>query len=186
MEGVVVYWCPGCDTGLELAPAGPVAGKGEDLRPIEIAFAAPQPARDRQSPDSLPFWVFDGEVQIRRREAVETTFLGREKGPSPDQGQMWKGPRRFYVPAFGGSLQDLQAWGVHLTQAQPDLAPGEPVNFQACVHTEQEARQLAELVFLHIETRKRDVLQDLEYELVLTSPRLLVIPFVEGSQRPDR
>jgi hypothetical protein len=74
---------------------------------------------------------------------------------------------------------------VHLTQTQPDLAPGEPTNFQACVHTEQEARPLAELVLLSIETRNRDVLQELEYDLVLTSPRLLVIPSVEGTRRPD-
>ncbi|MBN1139975.1 MAG: hypothetical protein JXM73_25625 [Anaerolineae bacterium] len=173
-EGIVVYRCQGCGWGLELGPDG--------LRQIDIAFAAPQPVPRGQRPGNLPFWVFDGQVEIRQRKAVKTTFMGWETGPSPDRGQMWQQPRRFYVPAFGGRLEDLETWGVHLTLTQPDLTPGKPINVQDCVRTEEEARCLAEFIFLRIEADKRDVLQDLDYSLTLMASRLVVIPFVEKGQ----
>jgi ribosomal protein L37AE/L43A len=188
-ENLAVYCCQGCGWGLELelAPAEPsslVPGAvdrtaTEGLRRIDIAFAAPQPVPRGQRPGNLPFWVFDAEVEIQQRKAVKTTFMGWETGPSPDRGDMWQHRRRFYVPAFGGRLKDLETWGVHLTREQPEYSPGKAIEFQGCVRTAEGARHLAELIFLRIESGKRDVLQDLEYSLSLTSPRLLVIPFRE-------
>lgn len=61
---------------------------------------------------------------------------------------------------------------------QLDLSPGDSGRLGGCAYTEAEARELAELIFLAIEFDKPDVMQEIDYSLRLTSPRLLVIPFV--------
>jgi hypothetical protein len=175
-EGIAFYLCGNCGQGLVLEPNG--------LQPIDLSFVAPRPAGRGQRPGNWPFWVFDAQVEIQKREAVETSLLGKERRPSPDRGERWQaraGPWHFYVPAFDGPLHTLAAWGQRLTAAQPDFAPGAPADFEACVRGREEAQKLAEFVFLTIERSRGDVLQKLEYELQLQSPRLLVIPFL-GSQ----
>ncbi len=169
-EGEVAYLCQTCGWGLELTAGG--------LRRVEICFAAPQPPPRGQGTAYLPFWVFDGEVQVRKREAVSRSILWPRDIPSADHGEMWQRPRLFYVPAFGSSLQDLQNWGVALTQEQPNYPSGKPCELRGCIYTEEQARQLAELIFLSVEYRKSDVLQEIDYSLKLTAPRLLVVPFV--------
>ena len=77
-------------------------------------------------------------------------------------------------------MENLKAWGVDLTRRQPDLPLGEIGPLKGCIYTETEARALAELVFLGIEFGRTDIMQEIDYSLTLTSPRLLVIPFVEG------
>jgi hypothetical protein len=186
-EGEVAYLCQGCGWGLELAAAGfvlsssasPTVVATERVRRIEIAFAAPQSHPRIKGTRYLPFWVFDGLVRIQTQDAVRHGLLGREK-PSPERGAFWREPRRFYVPAFEARLENLKAWGVDLTRRQPDLPPGEIGPFKGCIYTETEARALAELVFLGIEFGRTDIMQEIDYSLTLTSPRLLVIPFVEG------
>ena len=69
-----------------------------------------------------------------------------------------------------------------LTRRQPDLPPGEIGPLKGCIYTEAEARELAELIFLGIEFGKADIMQEIDYSLTLTSPRLLVIPFVGESK----
>lgn len=175
-EGEVAYLCQNCGQGLELTAEG--------LRQVDISFAAPQPQpyRWRRGTCYLPFWVFEGEVRIRKREAVKGIFALDK--PSADHGEMWGRPRQFYVPAFEAPLRELQRWGVDLTGRQPDYPPGEKGELKGCVYTEEEARKLAEFTFLSIESRKPDVLQELDYRLELTSPRLLVVPFV-GAERKE-
>jgi hypothetical protein len=94
---------------------------------------------------------------------------------------MWGQPRTFYVPAFSAPGQTLQEWGVRLTLEQPRYEPAEVGELEGCVYTEEEAGRLAELIFLSIEARKPDVLQEIDYSLELTSPRLVVIPFTGES-----
>jgi len=129
----------------------------------------------------LPFWVFDATVRIDKRQAVKKRLLSKER-PSTDHGEFWRETRQFYVPAFDTRLENLRAWGVDLTRRQPNLPPGEGGRLRGCIYTEAEARELAELIFLGIEFDKPDILQEIDYSLTLTSPRLLVVAFVEESR----
>jgi predicted RNA-binding Zn-ribbon protein involved in translation (DUF1610 family) len=180
-EGEVAYLCQGCGWGLELPSGGPILSAAEGPRPIEIAFAAPQPHPRIKGARHLPFWVFDGQVRIQTRDAVRHRLLGQEK-PSPERGGFWQEPRRLYVPAFETRLENLRAWGVDLTRNQPGYPPGEIGPLKGCIYTEAEARELAELIFLGVEFGRSDIMQEIDYSLTLTSPRLLVIPFVGVSK----
>jgi hypothetical protein len=69
-----------------------------------------------------------------------------------------------------------------MTRSQPDLPRGERAPLKGCAFAEAEARELAALIFLGIEFDKPDVVQELEYDLILASPRLVVIPFAGASK----
>lgn len=172
-EGEATYLCQGCGWGLELVEEG--------LRRIEVAFTESLLHPRIEVAQHLPFWVFEATVQVEKRKAVEKHLLGKEKA-STDHGQFWQAPRQIYVPAFDAPLEDLKAWGMDLTRMQLDLSPGDSERLEGCVYTEAEARELAELIFLAIEFDKPDVMQEIDYTLTLTLPRLVVIPFVGVSK----
>lgn len=175
-EGKVVYVCHGCGWGLELALAGRALGDAEGLRRVKIVFTARQFHPRLAGTRYLPFWVFDAKVDLNKREAVNKRLLGRER-PSPDHGEFWRETRQIYVPAFDTRLENLRAWGTDLTRRQPRFREGKPGQLGDCTLTEAEARELAEMIFLSVEFAKPDVMQEIDYNLTLTAPRLLVIPF---------
>ncbi len=161
-EEEVAWVCAQCGEGMQLTSTG--------LAPLAVNWAAPPPgATDLRW---LPFWVFTGTVSFFRRETYGLIKSNHDK--------LWDGPRRFYVPAFPATLEQLEACGADLTRKQVALKAGPAVGeLKNCTLFPADARQAAEFVVLTIEAEQRDKLKAVEFRLDLNEPEMWVLPFVE-------
>ncbi len=120
---LIALRCPTCNTPFapgddDLVIACDQCGAGiaitdEGLQPIEIRFAVSAAA----APQWQPWWVFEGRVQIERRE----TQSGNRREEAL---KFWSQPRSFFVPAWELSLQALKQDGLDMLKQQPQLQAG--------------------------------------------------------------
>ena len=160
-EEEVAWVCAQCGQGMQLASDG--------LAPLTVNWAAARPGKVQIR--WLPFWVFTGTVNFIRRE----NYGGKSE---PDK--LWSAARRFYIPAFPASLDQLEALGADLTRKQIALKAGPAIGgLKDCTLFPDEARHAIEFVVLTIEAERKDKLKTVEFNLDLNEPELWVLPFIE-------
>ncbi len=161
-EDEVAWVCAQCGQGLLLTEDG--------LAPLAVQWAVPA-AQPGVALRWLPFWTFNGTVTFSRRDTY-----GSKRNPDP----LWSAPRRFYIPAFPYSLENMQQLGADLTRRQAALAPGQPASpLSRCTLFPADAHGAAEFVVLTVEAAQKDNLKELHFNLELGEPELWVLPFVE-------
>jgi hypothetical protein len=150
-------YCPGCGAGHVVAEDG-------SLVAMSVSFAAYDASRTR----FYPFWTFTARLALRSREG------GSPRGLSALFAQ--RGAIRFYCAAYSGDFEAKARWSLHLTREQPELsAASRQPSIEGLVFTPDEARKIAEDVFLESEIELGDIVRNLAYSLDLGDPRLVVI-----------
>lgn len=161
----VVVACTNCSTIVAISQNGPAK------MPVRFAVFG-----DKQAPDNrwAPFWVFNGRVNILRRDTQ-----GGGGSSEKDSRQMWQSPRALYVPAWELSMQTAQNVGSRLIQQQPQLQqiePPEDAVLTSATVTPGDARKLLEFIILAIEARRKDWLRNLEFKLEVGEPQMMALP----------
>jgi hypothetical protein len=160
----VVYECPSCRT--------PVAITDTGLATETVQFVAPAQAEAEKVSDWMPFWLFEGQVHIDKRETQ-----GRAR--SSEVEHLWGEPRRLFVPAWTVDMHNARDIGSTLAQRQPLFVPGErPSNahMKTATATAVDALKMLEFIIITIEAQRDDWLRDIEFRLELGSPTLYAIP----------
>lgn len=180
---LILLRCPNCSEPLHPDNDDVVIACSNCYTPVAIAVNGPQKMTIRYAvignkPISgkrwLPFWVFEGRVNIRRRGTQGGSRSGRKESE-----KLWGSPRRLYVPAWDLDLHNAQDIGSQLIQEQPDvqfMEQPENVQLKSTTVTPKDARKLLEFVILAIEARRRDWLKELEFDLEINDPELWSMP----------
>lgn len=169
--------CPKCSTP---APAGPEecawacsqCGQGMalterwGLQPLEIHYASTIPA----NAVGRPFWVGLGEVTLSR----ESYDRGHKQ--SSEAQIFWGSPRRFFIPAYELTLEELINQAARLVQQPPVLQEGPPGRFAPVVLPPDELQATAEFIVMAIEAERKDKLKKVEFQLALRHPDLWILP----------
>jgi hypothetical protein len=95
---------------------------------------------------------------------------------SEDARRFWGQPRRFFVPAFAGDLDDLLAAGTALLRRPPTLQAGEPADFVSVTKPPEDVEALAEFIVVAIEAERRDKVKRIDFALELGEPALWILP----------
>jgi hypothetical protein len=149
--------CAQCGQGMQL--------DGETgLQPLEVQYSAGIPANTQ----GKPYWTANGRVSLQR-----ATYAGNEERESH---QFWGQPRRFFIPAFNISLQDLLSQGMSLLRQPPAVQPGPPAAFQAATLPAADVRAAAEFIVMAIEAERKDDLKEIRFDLELDPPVLWILP----------
>lgn len=160
----IVYACPNCSLPIHIEAEGP--------KIIGIQYAVPPKGKDSEK-IWVPFWVFEGRVQIKQRETQ-----GR-RSSTKDSLELWGAPRRLYVPAWDLSIHTAQEVGSKITQSQPAMRfverPAEAQLIRAIVSPD-DALKLLEFIILAIEARRKDWLKELVFDLEVGEPALYALP----------
>ncbi len=159
----VVYMCPNCFTGVAIDERG--------VRRANVRFALPTKA-DERAQKWMPYWVYDGRVEILNRE---TQGRSRDK----ESKLQWANPLRMYVPAWEISMRVAQEVGSKLIQRQPvtkfiDRPDG--AYLQPAVVSPEDAFRLLEFIILAIEARRKDWLRSLDFRIEAEKPQLWAMP----------
>jgi hypothetical protein len=159
----VVYMCRNCFTSVSIDERG--------LQVANVRFALPATA-DERTATWLPFWIYEGRVQILNRETQ-----GRSDKEASTQ--QWANPLRMFVPAWQISVEVAQEVGSRLVQRQPVTSfvqRPEGAYMEAAVVSPQDARHLVEFIILAIEARRRDWLKSLDFRIEAGEPELWAMP----------
>jgi hypothetical protein len=159
----VVFMCTNCFTSVSVSDSG--------IETADIRFALP-PKGDLRTQQWLPFWVYEGQVHILRRETQ-----GRSDGKASDI--QWARSLRMVVPAWEISMQVAQDIGSRFIQHQPVMKfverPDDAYMAPAVV-TPGDALRLLEFIVLAIEARRRDWLKDIDFRIEAGAPELWALP----------
>ena len=158
----IVTLCEQCHTAVHIGD--------EELTRIAIQCAAP--ATGANVTHWQPFWLFQGQVNILRREV-------QSGNSEKDSRKLWGQPRTLYVPAWELSLVTAQNIGSAMTQQQPAYRPiPQPAELPLTpvTVTADDALKLLEFIVLAIETRRKDWLKNLEFRLDVEQPELWALP----------
>jgi hypothetical protein len=160
----VVFDCPSCQT--------PVAITDTGLAVETVQFVAPAAAEAEKVTDWLPFWLFEGQVHIDKRETQ-----GRARTAEVEH--LWSQPRRLFVPAWTVDMHNARDIGSALAQRQPLFLPVERpsgAQMKTATVTAEDALKMLEFIIITIEAQRDDWLRDIEFRLELGSPTLYAIP----------
>jgi len=161
-EEEVAWACKQCGQGMLLTDSG--------LAPLTVNWAAAR--ENAKDVEWRPFWVFSGRVSFSQRQS-----FGRQTEPD----KLWDAPRRFCIPAYPASLQQIETLGADFTRRQTPLQAGRAAGaLSDCVLFPGDARQAVEFVVLTIEANRKDKLRSVEFSLDLGEPELWVLPFEGG------
>jgi hypothetical protein len=122
----------------------------------------------------LPFWVFHGRVQVKRRL---TASGGRSR--QEEMARLWGEPRYLYVPAWELSPRTVRDTGSKMIQSQPAyqaIARPADAHLTPVILTTQDALKMLEFIVLTIEAGRRDWLEHLEFRLEVGEPVLWALP----------
>ncbi|MBN1178913.1 MAG: hypothetical protein JXD18_06860 [Anaerolineae bacterium] len=156
--GEVAWRCAQCGQGLLLDEV-------QGVRPLEIHFAAGvAPGVPRR-----PFWVADGQAALQR---VTYSSFGKQTEAAQ---QFWSAPRRFFVPAFEGTLDALLDVGAGLLQRPVALQEGDPVEFAPVVLLPRDIAALAEFIVVAIEAERKDKIKQVDFALQLSEAALWIL-----------
>jgi hypothetical protein len=172
----VVFYCCNCDSGFELI------NEKDELIPVNIDFAIPNKKMNSEVV-YYPFWVFDANIKISGRDAAGsiTGFIMNIFGKED------KTVGKFYVPAFETSLENVRKFGLEFTKGQPEFDVLKKGRLKGCSYSSKDAMKFADFIFLSMEAGKSDMLRSISYDLGLSSPKVIAIPFykVSGSGLMD-
>lgn len=155
----VAWVCRQCGQGLLL-------DEQQGLVPLEVHYAS---GIDQQAL-GRPFWVVEGHVALKR-DAYGT--FGRKGGEAD---RYWQTPRRFFIPAFSGSLDDLLQLAAGLTQKPPEITTGKAADFEPVILAPQDVPGLVEFLVMSIEAERKDSLKQLSVSAELGKPGLWILP----------
>lgn len=161
----LVIICQNCQSTVAISLNGP--------QKMNVRFAVPAGTPSAGVKQWLPFWVFQGRVDIKRRES--------QGGQSEDKNvqAMWGSPRHLYAPAWDVPLSRAQAIGSQMAEDQPRFEfvdQPESVQLLPAVVSPGDGRKLLEFVVLAIEARRKDWLKYLDFDLNVGQPELWAIP----------
>lgn len=153
----VAWVCSQCGKGLAL-------DESQGLQPLQVHFAAGLPA----DAPGKPYWVVEGQVSLQRE-----TYHGAS---SREAQEFWSQPRRFFIPAFTCSLEELLAQSIRWLAQPPKLEEGPAGSFAPATLASEDVRPLAEFVVMAVEAGRRDKLKSAQISLQLSTPELWVFP----------
>ncbi|MEW5867890.1 MAG: hypothetical protein AB1894_01335 [Chloroflexota bacterium] len=155
----VAWVCPQCGQGLSLH-------QEKGLAPLEVKYAANIPANSV----GKPYWVAEGQVALQRES------YGSAGRQDSEAHQFWSQPRRFYVPAFTCSLENLLNLGTRLLLQPPGLQEGPPAHFEPVTLPVDDVAPTAEFIVMAIEADRKDKLKKVEFSLKLGPVVLWILP----------
>ncbi len=181
---LIALRCPTCNTPFapgddDLVVACDQCGAGiaiddDGLHPIELRFAVSAAvttagaAATATAAQWQPWWVFEGHVQIGRRE----TQSGNRREEAL---KFWSQPRSFFVPAWELSLQALKRDGLAMLKKPPQLQagprPAQP-HLAPVVVSAQDARRMLEFLVLTVEADRDDWLKSIDFKIDVGEPVL--------------
>ncbi len=166
----VVFYCGSCDSGFELI------NEKDELVPVNIDFAIPNKKMNSEVV-YYPFWVFDANIKINSRDAAGsvTGFIMNIFGKED------KKVGKFYVPAFETQLENTRKLGLEFTNRQPEFDVLKKGKLKGCTYSSKDAMKFADFIFLSMEAGKSDTLRSISYDLGLSSPKVIAIPFYKLS-----
>src|SRR3989304_6531166 len=149
-ESVFLY-CNGCGAGFEITPE-------DEWKPVKVYFARTH----KEAKTFFSFWAYDARLDLKQRETKKSFWGGDSKGLIEAFEQ--RGTIRFYVSAYLADVGLKESHALQLTFQQPELEylqrqsqlPGVAV-------TDQDARKLADDLFLTSEIEQKDMLRSLSY-----------------------
>lgn len=169
----VVVSCRHCFTAVAIDESG--------LQPIPVQYAASK-RREAEGVRWVPFWVFNGRVNITKRE---TQGGGGLFGGGSGE-EFWSVPRHLYTPAWNLEMPMAREMGQKFTQDQTALKaiprPNEVQLISATV-TAADALKLLEFIVLSIEAQRKDWLKSLAFRIEAKEPELWALPANEQGSR---
>lgn len=146
-----------------------------------VSFSIASPTVDCSEPlIYVPFWVVDADVQVFHEKISGGGLTRRIKG----QKEM-RGPHLFYICAADAIPEEYsRVWNMELTLKQPELTfvsafkNGERVVMNMDKET---AGENAEFIFLRYEAEIPGTLQELEYNFIVNSTKVLYLPAYKKS-----
>ena len=190
---IVPYRCPNCGWDLPVLPFHLVFPcencqriwkiSGQEYLPVKAEIAAPEGQETKTTTGSIeyyPFWVFqarprdEGNFTIRKLVELFPSEIGwfqvRDKSK----------PFLFYVPAFEiKNLGKIPAISLAFTRSQPDLEEKiwETEKLNGAIRSEEDARKIAELLWLGIIHSKINLRADNCKDLILENAKIIWYPF---------
>lgn len=163
MNDNIVY-CASCGNGWEII--------NEDLHPIEIGFAKPL-VQGQGELVYKGFWLVDAYVRIHSRDSsggwISNLFGGQNKT---------EGDVKFYVPAFWMPIESAKQIGVTFTTKNAVPSPEKyNVKLTGFNYTKEDAKKIAEFIFLSIEAEKNDTIRNINYTIEVKNFKVLGVPF---------
>ena len=155
----MAWVCAQCGQGMALDVA-----KG--LTPVQVHYMEGIPPNGR----GKPHWVADGQVSLQRD-------VYRSSGKSAQEAaQFWSGPRRFIIPAYPLSQEELLAQTTRFLLQPPALKPGPQAQFEPVTLSMEDIQPAAEFIVLAIEAGRKDMLKNIQFTLKLSLPSLWILP----------
>ena len=160
-----VVYCSSCGSGFEIV--------NDKLVPIEVNFAkALLPGKGEMV--YKPFWLLKTHLNILSRDS-SGGWLSNIFGGNSNKTQ---GEVLFYVPAFWMTIDSVKNIGCTFTQKNPVASPQKyNVKMTGMNFSREDAKKLAEFIFLSIEAEKSDTLKNIQYQMDVKSTEILGIPF---------
>jgi hypothetical protein len=163
MNDNIVY-CSSCGNGWEIV--------NEELIPVEIGFAKPL-IQGQGELVYKGFWLVDTYVKIHSRDSsggwISSLFGGANKT---------EGDVLFYVPAFWMPIESVKQIGVTFTTKNAVPSPEKyNVKLTGFNFTKEDAKKIAEFIFLSIEAEKSDMVRNINYDLKVKGYKVLGVPF---------
>ena len=164
-DNAVFVYCGSCGSGYEL-------NQQEEWKQIPVYFAQAVET-ETTSNTFFPFWAFDAHLNLISRDANKKLF-GNPKGLIGAFQE--RGTIRFYAPAFPQDLDAKRPSALDLTYEQPDLKfiQRQP-RLPAVLISQEDARKIADYLFIASEAEQSDMLRNLRYELILENPCVIAI-----------
>jgi len=155
----MAWVCAQCGQGMALD-----VQKG--LTPVQVHYAEGIPPNTR----GKPYWVAEGQVTLQRE-------VYRSSGKSAqDAVQFWSGARRFFIPAYSISQEELLAQTSRFMLQSPALKPGPSAQFEPVTLSMEDIQPVAEFIVLAIEAGRKDMLKNIHFTLDLSLPALWILP----------
>jgi len=163
MNDNIVY-CSSCGNGWEII--------NEELVPVEIGFAKPL-VQGQGELVYKGFWLVDTYVKIHSRDSSGGWMSSLFGGANKTEGDVM-----FYVPAFWMPIESVKQIGVTFTTKNAVPSPEKyNVKLTGFNFTKEDAKKIAEFIFLSIEAEKSDMVRNINYDMIVKSYRVLGVPF---------
>lgn len=156
----VAWACAQCAQGLLL-------DESEVLLPLEIHYAPGV----QSGKVGRPFWVTWGRVTLER-EADQGWFDRSENHAK----RFWEEKKKFFIPAYTTSLDELLDISAEMLAHPPDLATGPQVPFEPVTLSAKDLSSLVEFIILAVEAGRKDKVKSIDISVELDTLLLWILP----------
>lgn len=156
----MAWVCAQCGQGLLL-------DEREGLENLEIHYGSGISPGEK----GKPYWVVEGRVKLER-EAQEGWFDRSEQHAQ----RLWGEKRKFFIPAFNTSLDDLLEISSFMFSQPPDLLDGPTADSEAVILSPQDLASVVEFIILSVEAGRKDDIKSIDVTVELDVPVLWVLP----------